>query len=92
MCSEHKHLSFKDRFIAKGEMHSHLVTVEVGVKCRTCERVQLDCLSFDHFRLECLYAESVKCRGTVEEDGMSFHHILENIPYDRLFAVNDFLS
>ena len=90
--TEHKHLCLKDSFVAKGKVDGHLVTVEVGVECRTCERVELDCLAFDELGLECLYTEAVQSRGTVEQHRVSFHHMLEDIPYDGFLAVDDLLG
>src|ERR1044071_3244061 len=71
-------------------MHGHLVTVEVGVERSTHKRVQLYCLSFDQFWLECLYREAVQCRGTVKKNRMSLQNIFKNIPNNSLFLVNKF--
>ena len=73
-------------------MHSHLVTVEVGIESRTCQRVQLDCLTLNHLGLERLDTQTVKCRGTVQKHRMTFHHILKDIPYNRFLAVNNLLG
>ena len=89
--AEHEELCLENGLIAERQVDCHLVTVEVGVECSTCERVELDGLSFDHLGLECLDAETVKCRGTVEKDGMTFHHVFEDIPYDGFLSVNYFL-
>ena len=40
MRTEHKHLSFQDSLVAKGKVHSHLVAVEVGIECRTSQRME----------------------------------------------------
>ena len=55
-------------------MNSHLVTVEVGIERRTNERVKLNRTTLDEYRLECLNAESVKCRCTVKH----YRVILDN--------------
>ncbi len=90
--AEHEELGLQDGFVAEGKVDSHLVAVEVGVECRTCEWVELDCLAFDHLGLEGLDAETVKSRCTVEKHGVAFHHMLEDIPYDGLLAVDDLLG
>ncbi len=54
--------------------------------------MELDSLTLDHLRLEGLDTETVKCRSTVQEDGMALHDVLEDIPYDRILAVYDLLS
>ena len=72
-------------------MDSHLVSVEVGIERRTCQRVELNSLTLDKFRLESLNTKTVKCRGTVEHHGMTLHHILEDIPDNGLATVNNLL-
>ena len=49
-------------------MHSHLVAVEVCVKCSTDKRVQVDGLTFNQHRLKCLNTMTVESRRTVEKD------------------------
>ena len=73
-------------------MHSHLVAVEVGIEGCTCQRMELDGFSFNHFRLECLNTQSVKGRCTVEEHRMSFHDIFKDIPDDRFTTVYNLLG
>ena len=34
----------------------------------------------------------MQCRGTVQQNGVTLHHILKDIPDDRLTTVNDLLS
>ncbi len=92
MRAEHQHLGFKDRLVAERKVHSHLVAVEVGIERRTCERMQLYCLTLDHLGLEGLDTETVKCRGTVQEHGMTLHHVFKDIPYHRFLAVHDLLG
>ena len=90
--SEHKHLRFENSFVAEREVDSHLVTVEVRVEGGTGQRMELNSLTLDHLRLEGLDTETVKCRSTVQEDGMALHDVLEDIPYDGILAVYDLLS
>ncbi len=89
MGTEHEHLSLENGFVAEWEVNSHLVTVEVGVECGTCERMKLDCLTFNHLGLECLNTETVKSRGTVEQHGMTFHHVFEDVPNHGFLAVHN---
>ena len=56
--------------LERGEVDCHLVTVEVGVKCSTCQGVELDSLTFNHLGLERLDGETVKRWSTVEEHGV----------------------
>src|SRR5690606_6150093 len=87
----HQDLGFQDCRIAQGQMHSHLVTVKVGVERGTHQRVQLDGLTFYQRRLESLDTQTVQCRRTVKEYRMTFQYVFQYIPYDRIFAVDDFL-
>jgi hypothetical protein len=80
---KHQGLCLKDGLIAQRQVNGHLVTVEVGIESRTCQRVKLYGHAFDHFRLESLDAETVKRRSTVEQYGMTAHYIFENIPDER---------
>ena len=73
-------------------MHSHLVAIKVSVECRTCERVELDSLTFNQARLECLYTQAVKRRSTVEQYGVTLNNVFQNIHHNRVFTVDDFLS
>ena len=88
---EHQHLCFKDGLVAQGEVNSHLVSVEVGVEGRTCKRVELDGLAFNHLGLESLNTKTVKCRSTVEQNGMSLHHMFEDVPNNRFATIHNFL-
>ena len=73
-------------------MNCHLVTVKVGIKSSTNERMQLDSLAFNQFRLESLDTEPVQGGCTVQHHRMPFKYILKNIPNDRIFPVDDFLG
>ena len=88
---EHQYLSLQDCLVAQRQMHGHLVAVEVGIERRTCQGMQLDGLALNHLGLEGLNAETVQRRGTVQQDRMSLHNVLENIPDHRLTAVNNLL-
>ncbi len=87
MGAEHQQLGLQHGLVAQRQVHGHLVAVEVGVERGTCQRVQLDCLTLDHARLERLDTQTVKCRGTVQKHRMALHHMLQDIPYHRLLAV-----
>ena len=92
MALEHQNLCLKYCLVAQWEVDGHLVTVEVGVERSTCQRMELDCLTLDKLRLECLDTKTVKCRGTVQKHRMTLHHVLEDIPDYRLTAVYDLLG
>ena len=52
--------------------------------------MQLDGFAFNEDGLECLDAQTVQRRRTVEHDGVLFDHLLENVP-DHRGAGFDFL-
>ena len=91
MALQHQYLCLKNGLIAQWQVNSHLVTVEVGVERSTCQRMELDSLTLDELRLECLDRQTVKCRRTVQENRMTLHDILQDVPDYWLTAVNDFL-
>ena len=89
---EHQNLCLKDGFVRQWKVNGHLVTVEVGVECRTSQWVKLDGFAFNHLWLESLDTQTVKGRGTVEQHWMTFHHILQNVPNHRVATVNNLLG
>ena len=60
-----KESALRLRLYGKGQMYCHLVTVKVGVKCRTYQGMQLNSLTFHENRLKSLDAQSVQSRSTV---------------------------
>ncbi|EKD29813.1 MAG: hypothetical protein ACD_78C00261G0001, partial [uncultured bacterium (gcode 4)] len=52
-------------FIGEWEVDGHLIPIEIGIKGRTTEWVELDRLPFDENRLESLDTETVKCWCTI---------------------------
>ena len=86
--TKHQQLCLQNGGVAKRQVNGHLVTVEVGVECRTSKRVQLDSLALNKFRLEGLNTKTVQGRGTVEQNRVSFDDVLKNVPNNRVLAVN----
>ncbi|MEX0932308.1 MAG: hypothetical protein WDZ61_00230, partial [Parcubacteria group bacterium] len=62
-------------------MHSHLVSVEVGVERCTDKRVELYSIALYEYWLESLYTEPVESRSTVEEYVLASYNFLENGPH-----------
>ena len=54
--------------------------------------MELDSLALDELGLECLDTETVKSRGTVEQYGVTFHHVFQNVPYFGLLLVDHLLG
>ena len=71
-------------------MNGHLVTIEVGIECRTNQRMQLNGFAFDQNRLKCLNAQTVQRRRTVEHNRMFADYFFENIPHFRHFLLHQF--
>ena len=90
--SQHEQARLQLGLHAQRHVHGHLVTVEVGVVTGTHERVQTDSVTLDEHRLEGLNGETVQRWGTVQEDGVSLGHLLQNIPHHRLLAVDHLLG
>jgi hypothetical protein len=63
-------------------VNSHLVTVEVSIKCCTYEWVNLDRLTFYQLRFESLDTKTVQGRCAVEEYRMLCNNFLKNVPHD----------
>ena len=75
------------RFQRERHVYCHLIAVEVGVECRTNQRVQLYRLAFDQNRLERLDTQTVQGRCAVQHHRMLAYHFFENIPDNRLFRL-----
>ena len=73
-------------------MNSHLVTIEVGVICRTNQRVQLDSFTFDQDWLKCLDTQTVQGWCTVQQYRVFADNFVQDIPNDSFFTLNHFLS
>ena len=85
---EHEESRFRLSFYRKRYVNRHLVSVEVGVKCRACERVKLDRSSVDKNGLERLNGKSVQRRSTVEHYGVIFDDLFENIPDNGVHSLD----
>src|SRR6185437_2805601 len=64
-------------------MDRHLIAVEVGVERGTHQWMQLNCLTFYQYWLECLDAQPMQGRSPIQHYWMLPNNILQNIPYDR---------
>ena len=78
--SQHQHLGLAAGILAQGQVNCHLVTVEVGVECGTCQGVQLDGTAFDQHGVEGLNAQTVQGRCTVQQDRVALDHGLQAVP------------
>ena len=67
-------------------MYRHLVAVEVGVKRRTHQWVQLDRLAFDQCRLKRLDTQTMQGRCTVQHHRVLANDVFEDVPYHWLFG------
>ena len=88
----HQRARFQLGFQRQRHVHGHLVTVEVGVVRGTDQRVQLDRLAFDQYRLERLDTQTVQGRCAVEQYGMLANHFGENVPDFRQLALDHLLG
>ena len=61
-------------------VNRHLVTVEVRIVSGADERVNANRITFDEHRLEGLNRKTVKCRRTVEQNGVPFRDFFEDVP------------
>ena len=73
-------------------MYRHLVTVEVGVKGRAHQGVQLDGLAFNQNRLKCLNTQAVQGGRTVEQNRMFANHVFQDIPHLGHFLLHQFFG
>jgi len=88
----HQRTRFQLGFQRQRYVNSHLVTIEVGVICRTNQRVQLDSFTFDQDWLKCLNTQTVQGWCTVQQYRVFADHFVQDIPNDSFFTLNHFLS
>ncbi len=70
-------------------MDGHLVAVEVGAKSSTDEGMDVNGLAFHQDRLEGLDAQAVQGGGAVEQYGLLFDHLFQDLPDLRTFPLDD---
>ena len=88
----HQRAGFQLGFQGQRQMHRHLVTIEVRVEGRTHQRMQLDRLTFNQYRLERLDTQTVKGRRPVQHDRVLANHFRQDIPDLGSFALDHFLG
>src|SRR5476651_2027305 len=88
----HQRTRFQLSFQRQRYVNSHLVTIEVGVICRTNQRVQLDRFTFDQNRVKRLDTQTVQGWCTVQQYRVFADNFVQDIPNDSFFALNHFLS
>ncbi len=88
---QHQYAGFDLRFRRQRNVHGHLVTVEVCVERGADQRVNLDRLAFHQHRLKRLNAEAVKRRSAVQQHGVIFNHLFQDVPYDGLLLLDHLL-
>ena len=89
---QHEQASLQLGLDTQRDVHGHLVTVEVGVVTGTHERMQTDGVTLDEHGLEGLNGETVQRWGTVQEDGVTLGHLLQDVPHHGLLAVDHLLG
>src|SRR5271157_1255867 len=65
--------------LRKRKMDSHLVAVEVSVKCGTDQRMNLNCGAVNQYRFKSLDTEAVQRRCAVEQNRPFFDNFFEDI-------------
>ena len=78
--AQHHVAGFLHRLAGEGDVHGHLVAVEVGVERGADERVQLDGAALDERWHERLDAEPVQRRRAVQHDGAGLDDLFEDVP------------
>ena len=76
----------------QGQVHGHLVAVEVGVERLADQRVDLDGLALDQHRLEGLDAEAVQGGRPVQQDRVLLDDVVEDVPHLGLAALDHALG
>ena len=88
----HQGAGFELCFQRQRHVYRHLVTVEVGVECRTHQRMQLNRFTFNQHRFKRLDTQTVKRWCAVQQDRMFANHFFQDVPDLCFFALNQFLG
>ena len=75
MGAEHDFFGFQHCHTGQRHVNGHLITVKVCVEGGTDQRVNLDGVSFNEHRHECLDSQSVQRGGPVDHDRPVFDNI-----------------
>ena len=85
-------MRFNLSFDRQRQVHSHLVTIEVGVEALANEWMQVDCVAFDQYRLKCLNAHSVQGWSTIQQDRVILDHRFQDVPDLFIFTLKHLLG
>src|SRR5690348_6795014 len=89
---EHQNAGFNLGLRRKRDVHRHLVAVEIGVKCRAHQRVDLDGLAFHQHRLKRLNTQAVQGGSAVEQHGVVLNHLFQDVPHDEILLLHHLLG
>ena len=73
---KHQYLGLQLRLKGKWNMHRHLISIEVCVKSRANQRMQLYRLSLHQDRIKSLNSQSMQGGSTIEKNGMIGNYLL----------------
>ena len=88
---KHQESCLSLRLCRKRNVNSHLVSVEVRIKCRTNQRMQFQRASFYQNRLKRLDTQPMQGRSTVQHNRIFLNDGFQRIPYTRICRFNRFL-
>ncbi len=73
-------------------MYGHLITVEVGVKGRTDQWMELNGLPLNQHGFKGLNSQPMQSRGAVQHYRMLPNYLVQDIPYLRFLLFHHFLG
>ena len=88
--SQHQGTGFHLGFQAQRNVYRHLVTVKVGVKRGTYQRMQLNGFTFNQDGFKRLNTQTVQGRRTVQHNRMFADDFFQDVPYFRYFLFYQF--
>src|SRR3989338_3528426 len=69
-------------------MHSHLVSVKIGVKRRTNHRMNLDCVAFNQNRLKRLNPQTMQSGRAIQKHTPTLNNFFQHRPDMRIMILN----
>src|SRR5579884_2821764 len=89
---QHEHARYQLGVHREGDVHGHLVAVEIGIVSCANQRMNANGFPLDQQRLESLDGQAMQSRRAIQQYGMTFCDFLQNVPHFRRLPFNHFLG
>src|SRR3989338_2796321 len=88
----HQFLRFPLRFFGERNVNGHLVSIKVGIKSLTNQRMHLNRVSFNQDRMKSLNSQPVQSRSAIQKHVLAFDHLFKHRPDLRRAFLNQLVG